>query len=164
MKVEEIQRHRKEWKKLIEKGNPKYVVMISFRNDINCKKSNSVIRKLLCKMRNDYFGKNKNKRFLDGFVVMEYQQNGKPHYHIVFNDNEIYQRQDRNFNDVVYKKCNSMKVIGMDEHLSIQDYYKSNLEEYLTKTVEQRDFIEIVDPECRRDNFDFISPITYSGF
>ena len=115
-------------------------------------------------MRNDYFGKNKNKRFLAGFVVMEYQKNGRPHYHIVFNDNEIFQRPDRNFNDVVYKKCNSMKIIGLNDNLCIQDYYKSNLEEYLTKSVEQRDFTEVIDPECRRDNFDFISPITYWGF
>ena len=144
---------RKEWIKHLKKQNTKYVITTTFRKDITNKDADIIAKTLLKMLRKEYFKRNKNRKFFEGYAVIEHQKNGRPHYHLLFADNEIFNRTDKNFELVIRRKCGSLGVIDPNLGVDFRDYYDGSLEGYLTKSI-----------EWEQDDFDFIRPMTYDGF
>jgi len=146
--------HRKGWIDLLEQNETKYVVTVTLKREVSERYSEETVKSLLKRIRKDYFGRNSQRQFLDGYIVTEKKKSeGHLHYHILFKDNLMLQRPDRYFPDVVMKKCENLKLIDETRGVDIQKYYHRNVEKYLTKSIEYDE-----------NNFEFIKPLTYDGF
>jgi hypothetical protein len=144
--------HRKEWVDLLSQNNTRYLVTVTLNQDTSEEQSLRTVKSLLKRIRNDYFGRNPKRQFLSGYLIIEHQRSGRPHYHIIIQDHPILHRQNRDFRKVFMKHCHSLSLIDETKGVKIQDYYKDNLEGYLTKSIEHEHY-----------NFDFIHPLTYDG-
>ncbi len=144
--------HRKDWIDLLSQNN-RYLITVTLNQDTSEEQSQRTVKSLLKRIRKDYFGRNPKRQFFSGFLVIEHQKWGRPHYHILIQDHPIFRRQDRDFKEVVMKQCRSLSLVDEKRGVDIQDYYQDNLEDYLTKSI-----------EWKQNNFDFIHPLTYDGF
>jgi hypothetical protein len=144
---------RRGWVELLKRQDTKCFLTITFRSDITIENANNIIRKLLRMLRKEYYGRNRQRKYIVGFVVVEHQRNGRPHYHILLADNEVYNNTDKKLELVIRKKCCSFTAIDPINGIDFREYYDGSLEGYLTKSI-----------EWGQDDFDFIKPTTYDGF
>jgi hypothetical protein len=144
--------HRKEWITLLRRNNTSYTVTVTFKKDVSASHSQTTVKSLLKRIRKDYFGRNIKRQFLSGYLVIEHQKSGRPHYHILIQDHQILKRQDRDFKTVVIKHCHRLNLIDETKGVDIQRYFPHSLEIYVTKAIKEE------------NNFDFIKPLTYYGF
>ena len=138
-------KQRKVWVEdvLTHKDN-KYLITVTLNQDTSEEQSHRTVKSLLKRIRKDYFRRNPPKlfegkiqrQFLTGYLVVEHQKSGRPHFHILIQDHPILRRPDRDFRKVVMKHCHSLSLIDESKGVDIQDYYKDNLEGYLTKSIE----------------------------
>ena len=149
----EKNRLREEYIKLFRKNNSKYFLTVTFKQDISYNQTVLTGKSLIRRLRKEYFGRNRVRDFLKGYVVIEKQGSGRPHLHFLISDHAVFNRTDKPFHKTVIKKCRNLKLIDEKMGVDIQDYYQCNLEEYLTKSF-----------EFHKNDFDFIMPLTYDGF
>jgi len=140
------------YKKLLSANNTKYFLTITFNKDLTPTQALDTGKALMKRIRKEYFGKNKNRDFIKGFLIFEKQKAGRPHLHFLIQDHSIFQRKDKAFQDVVIKKCKNLKSISENTGVNIQTYYKHTLEGYLTKQIK------------KEENCDFIKALTYDGY
>ena len=140
------------YNELLKNNNTRYVLTITFNRDIPDLMSLDTGRSLLKRLRNEYFGKNKKRDYIKGYLVVEKQKSGRLHFHFLIQDHSVFQRIDKPFQDMVIKKCKKLKSINENVGVDIQNYYEYTLEGYLLKTTDGV------------NDFDFIKPLTYDGF
>ena len=140
------------YNELLKNNNTRYLLTITFNKDLTVSQSLDTGRSLLKRLKNEYFGKNKRRDFIKGYVVIEKQKSGRPHLHFLIQDHSVFQRIDKPFEGMVIKKCKNLMSINENTGVDIQDYYRHSLEGYLIKSI------------GNGNNFDFIKPLTYDGF
>lgn len=90
--------------------------------------------------------------------------------HYSADDYEIFMKigneAHRNFSMIAHRNCKALEIYGtkIGKTFGVQQYYRSSLEAYLTKSAQKLDLIDATDPDAKLDNFDFIRPMTYHGF
>lgn len=137
---------------MIRTGRPRYLVTLTHPFEISSETQKAKVSSVLKMVTKEYFGRNRKKDSLAGWVVVESQMNGNLHTHLVINEHRILSDRKKDFEEVFRRKCGALpyfRQVGID----IQDYYEGNLEDYLTKTLEYA-------PPDR----DFIFPITHQGY
>jgi hypothetical protein len=148
----------------------KYHLTITFNVDLTESTAENYANLLLGMIRNEYFRTNTRQAYLHGVVIRERQENGTVHYHMLIFNNKIFKskrNRRKNFANEIKDKCRRIVNRFIDEdgdeikshpiHPTrgwyLQDYFEGNLEEYLSKTLEND-----------RLDFGFVAPLTYDGF
>ncbi len=165
----EMSPERTELIKELHKKQFLYHVTITFnarQNEFECEKQ---ANRLLRNVMNKYVNKRTDKSFMSGFVFREYSNQDETHYHILMDDHPTFwhrRNKKKDFRQIVESQCFPIKkeIKGQDGKyqeihpisptgVTVQKYYRDNLEEYLTKSLENL-------PK----NFDFIEPMALGKF
>ena len=161
-------KYRKEVQDWLTQFNFKYFITITFAFNINRKKRDSQVKEIISMLSNEYYNRNQRKKglFLEGFCFIEKQNTRNQHYHILIQDNDIFnfkRNRKKNFRTVCFDKCSRIESFNkqsIDTNLAgdrsngldVQTTYSNRVIEYLSKTYE------------KTENFDFIHPLDKHGF
>lgn len=153
MTYKEKEEVRKGYVHILKQNNTKYFLTTTFKYDVTYHQTLETGKLLVKMLRKDCFNRNKDRDFLKGYVIIEYQRSGRPHLHFLISDHPIFLKIKHPFTKIVHNKCRNLKLIDEKKGVRIEEYYDHTLEKYLTKSIEKE-----------QDNFDFVKELTYDGF
>ena len=146
----------------------KYFITITFAFNINSQNRDDQVKEIINMLSNEYFNRNQRKKglFLEGFCFIEKQGTRNEHYHILIQDNNVFnfkRNRIKDFRTACFDKCSRMETFdrqsiitntasSRSHGLDVQTTYSDRIVEYLSKTYE------------KTGNFDFIHPLDKYGY